>query len=585
MKRLLTANRLLFLFFLIGCFLFFELNFRYWYRFMEQYSLFLFRKDYFMELLGQPGGFTEYLTAFLTQFFIFPFTASGILTLLLGAIVILIHLFLQRCGIRVSMIAAIVPAFLFWVFPVESIASVIAVLVGTGTAVGYSYIRKPVIRYGFGFILLLIIYLLAAPAHLLAAVLMVIYECLQGEKRQRFIMPAGFILWAIGLPLLAMHTIYVIPIREAFLSKYLYHPEYPIPPSFGYTWSSFPLVVLIAYLFRKQNSLFKKERINVTASVLVLTLIMGTLLFYKQNPLEQAYRYDWYTRQQQWDKIAAHAEKHSIKDKDALVYVNLAYAYLGRFNEALMRFPQIGDEGFIPYNPETRLGLVEASEVAWLVNHTNAAQRFAFIGILSSERGVQPRLMKRLIETYLVNKEYKVAEKYIKILEKTFSYGNWAKEQRALLQPEKAASTDWIVQRRMLNPVTDNNHDLTKTLPNALAYLIDDHPENKRALEYGMGYLLIYKELAAFMHYMNLLKEKGEPIPAFYQEAICIYYSAVENNPEAFKSYAIDPRVYERFQSYLSQVQRLSPTLLARQYGNTYYYYAQFIQPPKRQNR
>jgi hypothetical protein len=586
MKRLLTCNRLLFLFYFAGCFLFFELNYRYWYRFMEQYNLFLFREDYLTGLLGQPGGFTEYITSFLTQFFLLPFFASGSLTVLSGMLVVLFHLFIRRCGVNVSIIVAIAPVWLFWTYPVESIAILVAALFGTGFAFVYASVVKPGVRYLSGFVLLAPLYILAAPAHLLAAALIAVYEVSrQEEKARRLAVGAGLLLWALVIPLLAMRTAYILPIREAFLSKHLYHPEYPIPVSFWYIWCSFPLDALLCYLFRKREKAFTKGWMNTSARLLLPVIVMGGFICYKQHPLEQAYRYDWYARLGAWDKIIAHAGKYSVKDKDALVYVNLAHAQAGRFNEALMRFPQVGEEGFIPYDPKTRLGLIEASEVAWLLNHTSAAQRFAFVGVLSAERCVQPRLMKRLVETYLVNKEYNAAGKYIKILEKTLFYSRWAKEQRPLLNPEKAASADWIDGRRKLNPVTDNPYDLTKTLTHALAFLIDDHPENKKAFEYGMGYLLIYKDLNTFMHYMNRLKEQGEPIPSFYQEAICMYYSAVENNPETFRSYAIDPKVYQRFQSYLSQAGRLSPTLLARQYGDTYYFYAQFVQPPKKQNR
>mgnify|MGYP000594720935 FL=1 len=41
----------------------------------------------------------------------------------------------------------------------------------------------------------------------------------------------------------------------------------------------------------------------------------------------------------------------------------------------------------------------------------------------------------------------------------------------------------------------------------ALAFLIDDHADNRPAFEYGMGYLLVYKDLMTFMHYMELMKE------------------------------------------------------------------------------
>ena len=114
--------------------------------------------------------------------------------------------------------------------------------------------------------------------------------------------------------------------------------------------------------------------------------------------------------------------------------------------------------------------------------------------------------MKRLVETYLVTGEYRAAEKYIKILESTPHYRDWAKAQRPLLDSVVCASTDWIKAKRAVLPVTDNPLDLTLTFPNALAFLIDDHADNRPAFEYGMGYLLVYKDLMTFMHYMELMK-------------------------------------------------------------------------------
>ena len=67
-------------------------------------------------------------------------------------------------------------------------------------------------------------------------------------------------------------------------------------------------------------------------------------------------------------------------------------------------------------------------------------------------------------------------------------------------------------------PITDNPLDLTLIFPNALAFLIDDHADNRPAFEYGMGYLLVYKDLMTFMHYMELMKERGaESLPAIHE--------------------------------------------------------------------
>lgn len=177
---------------------------------------------------------------------------------------------------------------------------------------------------------------------------------------------------------------------------------------------------------------------------------------------------------------------------------------------------------------------IEASEVAWQVGQVNAAQRFAFVGVLSSQRCVQPRLMKRLVETYLVTGEYRAAEKYIKILESNPHYRDWATAQRPLLDSVACAPEDWIAAKRAMLPITDNPLDLTLIFPNALAFLIDDHADNRPAFEYGMGYLLVYKDLMTFMHYMELMKERGEAFPVLYQEAICLFFAAVQKDPDKY---------------------------------------------------
>ncbi|MDR1555534.1 MAG: DUF6057 family protein [Tannerellaceae bacterium] len=577
MKRFLARPALFYGVFFVGSFLFFEINYRYWYRFMEQYSLFLYTEAYFMKLCEQPGGFNAYLTAFITRFFTFPYVSSVCLSLLLT----LMSLLSARLLKKRSRLLSLFPAVLFCLFPVESIASVLAALTGIAAVSGYAAIQKPLPRYITGFALITVCYLLAAPAHLLAAAGMMICECYGAAGKKRFFPAFGWLIWALLCPLLAMRTLYVVPMREAFLGRHLFHPEYPIPASFWYIWCALPFIMLLVYGLRRPKPLFK-EGLRQLAAVSLLVGATAIALVYGGHPLEQAYRYDWFARGQQWEAIVEDVARHPVKDRDALIYANLAHAYTGTFNEALLRLPQVGEDGFIPYDPKTRLELIEASEVSWLLNHTNSAQRFAFVGVLSSERNVQSRLMERLVETYLVNEEYKAAEKYIRILEMSKPHNPRIKELRRLLEPETSASTPWISERRRLTPLTDNPYDLTKTFPSALAFLIDDHPDNKAAFEYAMGYLLVYKELNIFMHYMEARKERGEPLPVVYQEAICLFYTAVQNEPETLRSYSIDPAVYQRFLGYMQQLKGLTPALLSRRYGDTYYYYAQFVQPPRK---
>ncbi|MDR1938018.1 MAG: DUF6057 family protein, partial [Tannerellaceae bacterium] len=221
MKRLLTHTHLLRGLFFLGSFLFFELNYRYWYRFMEQYSLFLHTEDYFLGLLKQPGGFNEYLTAFITQFFILPYAAPLSISLLLTLISILFAKTLSHFQLSTFnfQLFTLFPAFLFWLFPVESIASILAALTGVAAVAGYVSVEKPLPRYPAGFVLITLTYFLSAPAHLLAAAGMLVGDWGKPGVKKGFLPALGLLAWALVLPLLAMRTLYVVPMREAFLGK------------------------------------------------------------------------------------------------------------------------------------------------------------------------------------------------------------------------------------------------------------------------------------------------------------------------------------------------------------------------------
>lgn len=566
---------LLLLTFVIGSFLFIEINFKYWYSFMEQYLMFQTTEQYFFDKLAEPGGLTQYLTEFLSISFIYPLGAATTISILLGAIAICFFFYLKRCGFRPSMLAAILPVFLFWIFPQESITLALTILIALLISLIYTYIVPNKFRYLCGFILLTLTYFFHAPVPLLAAMLMAIYECCSQTNRERWGISLLLMAYCGILPLIARKFCYVVPMQEAFLSKHLYHPEFPMPTALWWFAISFPLVSLFL-CYRKDKPIIKHANWNFILSEIILLVGIAAGILYKKDPLEQAYRYDYHARKNQWKEIVDHAREHSVRDMDALVYLNLALSHTGQFIDNFLKFPQKGEAGYIPQDPRSRMGLIQASEVAWQIGQNNAAQRFAFVGVLSSERCVQPRLMKRLVETYLVAEEYRAAEKYIKLLEATPHYREWAKEQRALLDPSICASTEWVAKKRAVLPITDNPFDLTKTYPSALAFLVDDHPENRAAFEYAMGYLLAFKNLPTFMHYMELMRERGETFPVRYQEAICLFYSVMEKNPAAFNSYPIQPEVKNRFMEYMQAARKFHPEALKRQYGDTYYYYMQF---------
>ena len=576
------AGWLLLALFLAGSFGFFEGHYRYFYRFLEQYTLFQTTEGYWRGLLGEPGGGIEYLSAFFTQYFTIPGCSSAIIALLLAVIAGGLALFMRTAGCAQPMWLAVLPGLLFWFFPQESIAPLLTIGVACWSALLYSSIRQPAwSRYLVGLVLLTLTYFLAAPANLLLGLFLVIAELSRREGTKSGLMAVAWLALAALLPLVAMRSCFVVPMREAYLSKYMCHPEYPVPTSLIALGLAYPLTAAVGLLWG-DRVLIRKERWRLPLAIGSLVLLMVWPFLTCENPMEQAYRYDDYARRGDWKNIVIDAQKRGVRDVNALVYVNLALSHTGQMANGLLHFPQIGVEGLIPKEPRSRLGLIQASEVAWQVGQVNASQRFAFVGVLSAQRCVQPRLMKRLVESYLVNGEYRAAEKYIRILEASPRYRDWARAQRALLDPLQAEQADWVVAKRKQLPFTDNPFDLTVAYPSAIAYLLDDHADNQAAFEYAMAYLLIYKDLGTFMHYMEQKRQRGEAFPKGYQEAICLFFS-MHADPELFKQYPISDEVKGRFLRFAQQVRSLTPATAKAQFGDTYYYYAQYERTPKEQ--
>lgn len=170
------------------------------------------------------------------------------------------------------------------------------------------------------------------------ALLIAVYECCAKEDKARFGVAIIAIAWGGLLPLIAMRTVYILPMREAFFSKHLCHPEYPIPNSLGYIMLAYPLIAFILYYVRSRVFIRKESWKRIVSYVFLLIAMVAGIL-YKKDPMEQAYRYDYYARLGEWQKIVSHARAHSVRDMDALIYLNLALSKTGRFYFRFDAFP------------------------------------------------------------------------------------------------------------------------------------------------------------------------------------------------------------------------------------------------------
>ena len=577
MKR--YNNTIILLLFAIGCGAFIELNFRYWYASMEQYMMFQTTSRYLMQHLSEPGGMTEYMTEFLSMGFYYPLCAGVTIAAIIALISLCFHRFLKACEVKKGVFVAIIPSLLLLLFPQETIAHFITLTVAVASAAIYTGIKSDKLRWGVGFVLLAASYLLAAPANLILALLIAVYEII---AHRRYSVAVAAAAWSGLLPLLAMNTLYTIPIREAYLSKHMAHPEVAFPTVLYVIGVAYPIWALILYAIRnKQFITSDKLRTRVEYGSIVITILL--LIILKVDLMKQPYMYDYYAREGEWEKITQHSQRYGVRDFDALIYTNLASSHLGKMPENFCYTPQMGLYGLYPRETKYYIQNILSSEVAWQIGHVNTAQRTAFIGTLGSRRSIQPRLMKRLVETYIVTGEMAVAEKFIKILETYPRHKAWATALRPMLNEDVASKTDWVVEKRNLMPQTDNHYDMQNSFPMAVKALTTDRPENKAALDYMLAFVLMYKDISNFMEYIK--PYKGQELSKLYQEVICVYQATQPNpNNQLLEEYKINPAIWNRFMTYNRNMQMLTPESAYKMYGDTYYYYLQYgttPEPPK----
>lgn len=286
MKKQLVFNRpvWIFLLFLVGSFLFINLNFRYWFHFMEQFMMFQTTSVYWKELAAQLGGWNEYIAEYLTQAFSFTSGPAFLVTALSGLIALLFYLYQQACCGKASMGISILPLFLFWLFPSETIVPMLVLLWALAGTVVCQSISDRKIRWSIGVLLVPLLYYVAVPAPFLYVVLLLLHEWMRADKGKPYLYSGILLGWTFMLPLVVMRLWLVIPMREAWTGKYIYHPEYPVPQSFWLIFLSFPVLTLVGRLCAKwRERIPPKQWLAVTECVLWAGL-MAALIVLRKDP-------------------------------------------------------------------------------------------------------------------------------------------------------------------------------------------------------------------------------------------------------------------------------------------------------------
>ncbi|MGM9759575.1 MAG: DUF6057 family protein [Parabacteroides sp.] len=569
------------LFLWIVCYLLLEATGKYHFYYVEQFQLFRLAPDYFQDKFLQVGGLAYLLGEFITQFFRLPHVGAALTSLLLTIVALrtrnLMHCLTDRGELfLLYLLPAICLLFNQYDYN-EYLSGTVAYVIAIGALLEWERItllQTPLLTG----LLSLLLYGLIGPASFLFSLALCVIGPVTASR--------GLLCGVVSLVVSALATAssvwfcWVSDYRFAFLPDAYYHPKLE-PAAIVYAaWWMLPLVLLIT-LALKRIPMHARRGVRIIGYVLQ-TVLVGAIL-YKGLPLYvDAKNYlmkelDYYTRTEQWDRLVNRLSKQPIKNFLYLNYLNLALMEKGSLCTDMFAYNQRGPQSLlVPWNKSAQVSIL-SSDIYYLIGEIGLSQQMAFEALIGAEN---PRNYQRLIQTNLIYGQYKVAEKYIRRLEESLFYRDWARQYKQFLYRDDRVEADPLLGTKRRGLPAENSLSRLQDVQSDLLARAERLPDHKTILEFAGANLLLAKNLSSFEAILQ--QYYGTPVlpslPRAFQEAVVIL---AESDPALATRYAIPEALLQRFaefkQVYLQNKNHPQlPLLIRKTFGSNYWTYYLF---------
>ena len=562
---------------------FFSLN-KFHLFYLEQTQLFRFSGDYFKPFIEKPGEFIFYFGEFLSQFFIYPYLGAGIVTLLAAITYVFSHLIFKKLGFS-ALVWNFIPVLLLAALQSDHQYKT-GLTIGTILALSfvwfYIQLSNNLYRTVIGVLAWILLYQLAGGFALFAALLAIFFELFYFSSKRWMVNILVLVIVSICFPFISLKFFSLVTSREAWF--------YPFPfwgasrmPLFAALPAYFMIIISGFSLYKKIRKIDTIQfpwnyKTLMAGSILVISGFFIVMTKAYDSKTEILLGLDHYVQEENWNKVIEFSKAYPGTNQLITYYTNLALFKTGQMSDRMFDFPQTGIDGLRLEWKRNEVAPFFGGEVFYHLNYINEAYRWAFESMVA--KGLNPRSLKRLVQTSLINRNYEIADKYLNILNQTMFYKKWATRYKTFVSDTTQINKDkeLIEKRQFLMKHDFISDDL------GLNELLKEHPENKMAFEYQMAAFLLNKDITDFAANINRLKDLGyRQIPVNYEEALlfCMTYFKKELVPEGF---SIRTATIQRKNDYIAQLSRcggnrqLAARELYKQFGKTYWYYLHFAE-------
>lgn len=515
----------------------------------EAENLWMNDSQWIADTLLKPGGFSQFVTSALTQFYALPFVGPLVFALI-GTLTVVCSDVLART-FRASLFAShsgraglfpiglLVPVFLFLSHEnaFYNLRGDIALLM----ALAFALLVRVRWKMLYGFIVLLE-YCLIGSATIVTVAIFTIASLLRRRWIEAALPPVA--LLAAGC--LACHMGTFTSFEQAFSPLQYY--EWPSTYYFQiYAWVA--AVIGCCRIF--------------APAVLVAAPAIGFGMYSAvHNEKNYALRTDeWHVRQHDWQAIISHHEGRD--ERNCFVsYINLALAETGQLTERLFEFSpytvsaaeanaaaagqQKADaandhtDGYTGASLQASAAGEETMVCAPILMRSDElsrdgqkqqsivmyrwggaalcnAQKAAFETNMLTPGCCDPEEMKRLVVTNMVFDTPLVAAKYLRRLQRTTFYHDWATQLLADMAPLKAEAD----QLRKSLP-HDNTLYMKTQVVKTLRSITETAPDNQVAAQFYEAYLLLSIDRQGLRHWAEKRHAQGRPLSTLLQQALLL---------------------------------------------------------------
>lgn len=551
----------------------------------EQQQIFLWDGDYIAGLLKQVGGFATLASQFLVQFFHLPWAGAVITSILTSLTGFMLWLSIARIK-KNSIIWVALTLFASYMegiyllemdFHYEGLT---AMFVFSLTLYAYILIGKSnlYLKTLTGIVFTLLLYFFAGSIATLFALCACIADILNDYRKG--CISSVYLLTCFLAAILTVNNGSVVGYNYALWTKGYY--EYHVAQGLWHSisWLAMPIIMILTRISKRFP---EKPAVQTAACCILLTA--GGLFLYVQS--EKRMNRDFRTlanlmlciNQNDWEGIINNP-KLNYQNYLHLNCLNLALSHQGKMMTDLFKYPQKGAQSLmVGYQAYNDLNVL-FSHIYYHTGVISEALCLSFGTMIATTYG-NPSLLKMLVKERLIYGDYQVAEKYIRRLEKTYAYKDWATDMRRFLFNDEVIANDpELGQKRRSLPNPQPAFVVLDGIMADLIKVMGTETEEKYAMEYAMAMLMLDKNMEGIRYLADryLPYQNGVYVPQLMQQALTVL---AEHDEDYCRSHGVNDETISRFMSFKQTVlnaRRSNANLQAAlaSYKGTFWYYYMF---------